>query len=176
MAERPIEFVIADDEEVVEAEPDIAWDWEFVAETEAAAVAADAPEPVFDPIAAAAATAAAAHVAEAPEPETPIEAPVEPAQPEVLPPPVYRPLPPLGPIMPPPPPARGRRYAVHGVRTARAAAGVRHRAATGPGTDASDLAGRPLRRPGTADPAMPPLRPAGFGEGAVLPPLRLSAG
>jgi hypothetical protein len=99
MAERPIEFVIADEEEVAEAEPDIAWDWEFIAGTEAAPVEGDTPVPVFEPIDAAAAAAALS------EPETPIEPPAEPAQPEVLPPPVYRPLPPLGPIMPPPPPA-----------------------------------------------------------------------
>jgi hypothetical protein len=102
MAERPIELVFAD-EEAVEPEPEASWDWGFVAETEAASVDANAPvaaEPVAaepsypEPVA-----------AESPEPGTLIDAPVVPPQPEVLPPPVYRPLPPLGPIVPPPPPA-----------------------------------------------------------------------
>ena len=86
--ERPIELVFAE-EEVVETEPEIAWDWDFVAETEAAPLAAGSAEPVVEPS----------------EPAGLVEAPVIPARPEVLPPPVYHPLPPLGPIVPPPSPA-----------------------------------------------------------------------
>ena len=97
--ERPIELVFADEEVVVEPEPEMAWGWDFVAETESAPMAVDTPEPIVEPIAAAA-------DAEPPsEPDGLVEAPVVPARPEILPPPVYRPLPPLGPIMPPPPAA-----------------------------------------------------------------------
>ena len=93
--ERPIELVFADEEVAVEPEPEMSWEWDFVAETETEPVAADALEPVAEPIAATA-------DADASEPDVLVEAPVVPARPEVLPPPVYHPLPPLGPIMPPP--------------------------------------------------------------------------
>jgi hypothetical protein len=96
MDERPIELVFGDEEEARDGDPEMAWDWDFIAETEAAPI--DMPEPVMPPL-------AATTEAESPEPGVLVDAPVVPPTPEVLPPPVYRPLPPLGPILPPPPPA-----------------------------------------------------------------------
>ncbi len=102
MDERPIELVVADQTAIAEPDPDMTWDWDFVADTEAAP--ADMPEPLAEPIAAAAETAETAPPS---EPEGRVDAPIVPAGPEALPPPVYRPLPPLGPILPPPPSPAG---------------------------------------------------------------------
>jgi hypothetical protein len=98
--ERPIELIFQDEELTLEPEPEAGWDWAFVAESETAPRAA---EPVIEPV------AASDDAADAVETGALIDAPVIPAQPQVLPPPVYRPLPPLGPIMPPPPAAASAR-------------------------------------------------------------------
>ena len=91
MDERPMELLFSEEEMAAEPEPEAAWDWAFVGVTEAETTA----EPV----------AAFAEDAVPTESGTLVDAPVVPGQPQILPPPVYRPLPPLGPIVPPPPPA-----------------------------------------------------------------------
>jgi hypothetical protein len=99
MGERPLELVAAEVEEFEEPEPDVVWEWEEL--------------PVDEPVAAAVEEHAVVSLAAEEAVDVPVAEPVaepaaEPVAAEaepVMPPPVFRPLPPLGPIVPPPPPA-----------------------------------------------------------------------
>ncbi|MEX2548508.1 MAG: hypothetical protein WD830_12100 [Chloroflexota bacterium] len=89
MDERPVEFVFADEEPLAEPEAEVDWARTLEPEPEPAAAAAEEPAVV----------AAEEPVVVVAEPEAP------PAEPVPPPPPIFRPLQPLGHILPPHPPA-----------------------------------------------------------------------